>query len=104
MNKSKQIYTLDEIKQIASSVFSQYPTIQSAYLFGSYARCEATENSDLDFMIILKNYDIESLKDELRVEEDLKIAFQKDVDTLNEEDALRMMKSSIERDGIKVYG
>lgn len=40
MNKPKQIYTLDEIKQIASSVFSQYPTIQSAYLFGSYARGE----------------------------------------------------------------
>ena len=58
---------------------------------------------DIDDLCEKNNYDIESLKDELRVEEDLKIAFQKDVDTLNEEDALRMMKGTIERDGIKVY-
>ena len=100
---SNKIYTLEEIKEIAEPVFQQYPSITEAYLFGSYARGEATENSDLDFMIVLKDYEIESLKDELRVAEDLKVAFQKHVDTLNGEDVLKIMPKSIERDGIKVY-
>ena len=100
---SNKIYTLEEIKEIAEPVFQQYPSITEAYLFGSYARGEATENSDLDFMIVLKDYEIESLKDELRVASDLEDVFKKQVDTLNEEDAMKIMPSSIERDGIKIY-
>lgn len=103
MTCSKKIYTLDEIKSISNPVFKQYPSIKEAYLFGSYARGEATEKSDLDFMIVLNDYKIESLKDELRVEEDLRVAFQKNVDTLNDEDAMQIMRKSIERDGTKVY-
>ena len=103
MCSSKKIYTLEEIKDLSQLVFEQYPTIKEAYLFGSYARGEATENSDLDFMIVLKDYEIESLKDELRVASDLEDVFKKQVDTLNEEDAMKIMPSSIERDGIKIY-
>ena len=100
MNKPKQIYTLDEIKQIASSVFSQYPTIQSAYLFGSYARGEATENSDLDFMIVLSRpvgleffglYDL------------LQDKFGKLVDVISEKEAYKIMPKSIERDKVLIY-
>lgn len=100
---SKKIYTLEEIKEISHPVFEKYPTIKAAYLFGSYARGEATENSDLDFMIVLKDYEIESLKDELRIASDLEDVFKKQVDTLNKEDAMKIMPSSIERDGIKIY-
>ena len=103
MCSSKTIYTLEEIKEISQPVFEKYPTIKEAYLFGSYARGEATENSDLDFMIVLKDYEIESLKDELRVASNLEDVFKKQVDTLNEEDAMKIMPSSIERDGIKIY-
>ena len=45
-----KIYTLDEIKAIASPIARQYG-VAAMYLFGSYARGEATPNSDLDFRI-----------------------------------------------------
>ncbi len=45
-----KIYTIDEIKAIASPIAKQYG-IAAMYLFGSYARGEATSNSDLDFRI-----------------------------------------------------
>ena len=103
MTTLKKIYTLDEIRDISFPIFKRYPSIKEAYLFGSYARGEAKPNSDLDIMLRLNDYNIESLKDELRVEADLAEVFHKGVDTLNEEDAMRIMKKSIERDGKKIY-
>ena len=43
------IYTLDEIKQKAIPIAIEYG-VNSMSLFGSYARGEATENSDVDFL------------------------------------------------------
>ena len=47
---SEKIYTLDEIKAIAAPIAKRYG-ISALYLFGSYARGEATASSDLDFRI-----------------------------------------------------
>ena len=47
---SDKIYTLDEIKAIAAPIARQYG-VAAMYLFGSYARGEATPKSDLDFRI-----------------------------------------------------
>lgn len=43
-----KIYTIEEIKQIITPIVQKYP-IKSMYLFGSYARGEATSESDIDF-------------------------------------------------------
>lgn len=53
MNKQKKIYSTDEIKSIAASVFANNDFVNEAHLFGSYARSEQTENSDFDCMIVL---------------------------------------------------
>lgn len=45
-----KIYTIDEIKAIAAPIAKRYG-ISALYLFGSYARGEATPSSDLDFRI-----------------------------------------------------
>ncbi len=45
-----KIYTLDEIKAIANPIAKRY-NIAALYLFGSYARGEATSESDLDFRV-----------------------------------------------------
>ena len=50
MNRSKRIYTLDEIRAIAAPLAREYG-VGALYLFGSYARGEATPESDLDFRI-----------------------------------------------------
>jgi len=47
---SAKIYTLDEIKAIASPIAKSYG-VAALYLFGSYARGEATPQSDLDFRV-----------------------------------------------------
>ena len=99
----KKIYTLDEIKNIAQPVFASYDSIERAYLFGSYARNEATRKSDLDFMVALKDDELESLKDELRVLTDLMEAFDKHVDTINNFEVYKIMPKTFERDKILIY-
>jgi predicted nucleotidyltransferase len=45
-----KVYTLDEIKALAAPVAQKYG-IAALYLFGSYARGEASAKSDMDFRI-----------------------------------------------------
>ena len=47
---SDKIYTLDEIKAIAHPIAQRYG-IAALYLFGSYARGEATPQSELYFRV-----------------------------------------------------
>ena len=44
------VYTIDQIREIAAPIAASYG-IQSMHLFGSYARGEATEISDVDLLI-----------------------------------------------------
>ena len=44
------IYSVDEIRRRVSPVAAKYQ-IPSIYLFGSYARGDATEKSDIDLLI-----------------------------------------------------
>ena len=44
------LYTIDEIKEIAISIVQKYG-VNRLSLIGSYARGNANENSDLDFLI-----------------------------------------------------
>ncbi len=45
-----KVYTLNEIRRIAEPIASRYG-VAALYLFGSYARGEATPTSDLDFRV-----------------------------------------------------
>ncbi len=44
------IYTLDELREKVAPVAQKYE-LRSVYLFGSYARNEATDASDVDILI-----------------------------------------------------
>ena len=46
--------TVNEIKAIVTPIVEVYP-IQRVILFGSYARGDATENSDVDLLIDSRN-------------------------------------------------
>lgn len=51
-----KIYTIEEIKEKVISIATNY-NLKSITLFGSYARGEATKDSDIDLII---NFDSES--------------------------------------------
>ena len=47
---SKKIYSIDEIKSIVAPIAIKYD-VDRVFLFGSYARGEASVASDIDFII-----------------------------------------------------
>lgn len=71
------IYTIEKIKDTVKPIADKY-NVQSIYLFGSYARGDANENSDLDFLVFGGNKF--KLTNIFALAEDLRIAFQKHVD------------------------
>ncbi len=74
---SGKVFDLQQIVQIVKPIALKYK-VREIYLFGSYARGEATGDSDLDFLVFggeeFKATDIFALAEELRS------AFEKDVD------------------------
>ena len=71
------IYTLEKIRAIVKPIADKY-NVQSIYLFGSYARGEANENSDLDFLVFRgDNFKLTNI---FALAEDLRTAFQRQVD------------------------
>ena len=71
------IYTIEEIKATVKPIADKY-NVDSIYLFGSYARGDATENSDLDFLVF--GGDEFKLTNIFALAEDLRIAFKRQVD------------------------
>jgi predicted nucleotidyltransferase len=73
------VYTFQEIQTSVLPIIHKY-RIPSMYLFGSYAWGDATEESDLDFLVDTTGTNLTSL---LRLGElycDLEEAFQKPID------------------------
>lgn len=54
------IYTISEIRSIVSPIASRYG-LKAVFLFGSYARGEATEASDIDFLVDTTGTNLKSL-------------------------------------------
>lgn len=53
LSGSNYITNVKYIKYVCKQLFKeQYPEIQSAYLFGSYARGEVTGSSDIDILVV----------------------------------------------------
>lgn len=90
-NYSK-IYTIEEIIEKTKELFEKYK-IKKAYIFGSYARGEATRKSDIDIMIVRKGSDIISLLNLADFEVELEEALKKSVDVVIEETYTEQIKN-----------
>ena len=74
---NKQIFTFENITNLVTPIAKKYG-VKEIYLFGSYARGEANENSDLDFLVFGgENFKLTLI---FALAEDLRKALQKDVD------------------------
>ncbi len=80
-NLEKQ-QAITKIKELTSPIFKEYG-VEKAYVFGSYARGDYNENSDIDIIIVAKN--IKSLLIIGAILEALKQALNKEVDLIEEE-------------------
>lgn len=65
----KDVLTMENISAVVKPIASKY-NVEAIYLFGSYARGEATAESDLDFLVLggslFKKILIFALAEELR--------------------------------------
>ena len=96
----EKIYSLDEIKCIAYPIALR-SGIAALYLFGSYARGEATPYSDIDFLV-----DRGSLADLLELGglvSDLEDAFDKKIDVLTMQMLSKPFLDSIQSEKILLY-
>ena len=97
---SDKIYTLDEIKAIAHPIAKRYG-IAALYLFGSYARGEATPQSDIDFRV-----DRGNLVDLLELGglfSELEDSFQKNLDVLTTQMLSPAFLNSIRAEEVLIY-
>jgi predicted nucleotidyltransferase len=104
VSEDKGIYTIEQIKNIVSEVVTNeyQDSVELCYLFGSYAKGNAMETSDVDLLI---SSDVKGLKFFGMVEK-LRTSLHKKVDVLS----LEQLKDNLEltneilRDGIRIYG
>ena len=97
---SDKVYTLDEIKSIAVPIARRY-NIAAMYLFGSYARGEATGSSDIDFRV-----DRGGMKNMLELGglySDLEVGFDKKLDVLTTQMLTPEFLNSIRPEEVLIY-
>ncbi len=95
------ILKIDMIKKIVFDVFADYE-VQYCYLFGSYAKNNANESSDVDLLVSTKTTGMAFFG----MAERLREALHKKVDLLNIEQLTnnQVLLNEILKDGIKIYG
>ena len=100
MDESHGLLSIKDITAVCNEVFSHYP-VTWCYLFGSYAKGTATEQSDVDLAV---SEGVEGLRFYGMVET-LRNSLRKNVDVLTTEQLSSNPKllNEIMQDGIKIY-
>ncbi|MCI8616797.1 MAG: nucleotidyltransferase domain-containing protein [Clostridia bacterium] len=109
MEKLNKEEAIAQIKKLTEPIFRKYG-VDKAYIFGSYARGDYNENSDIDIIIVAKN--IRSLFVIGIILENLKETLQKDVDLIEEEcfeneqmeDFEEEFYENIKKERVMIYG
>ena len=73
------VYSVDELKRKITPIAARY-NLSAVYLFGSYARNEATEESDVDILIDGQGSVVKSLFDMGGLYHDLRETLDKEID------------------------
>ena len=104
LDGNNHIASVRGIKCACRQLFpKEYPEIKCAYLYGSYARGEATGKSDIDILVVLDKP--MGLK-YFAIAEDLKNILHKEIDLQSYEQLINNapMLKDILVEGIKIYG
>lgn len=79
-----KLLTIDEIKEKVTPIAQKYG-IKEVYLFGSYARGEADENSDVDLAFNYENSNIRGILAQIKLKTELEQVLGLSVDLLTVE-------------------
>ncbi len=90
-----------EVRETIISVLEKHGAERIA-IFGSYARGEATEDSDVDILVRFEAP--KSLFELVRIEDELKCALHRDVDLITEKSVSPYLAGPIHRDELVIYG
>lgn len=90
-----------KIKEILNNYFKQQP-VQKAYLFGSYARGQEDEKSDIDILVEL-DYHTGIAREFIRMVKDLKQIFNKDIHLVTTKSISPFIADSVNKDKILIY-
>ena len=93
--------TLERTRQVVTEVGQKYG-IKNAYLFGSYAKNEATETSDVD--IIMERGDVRTYDDYFDMHEELEKGLGTKVDLVSMDGVKPRFYELIKNDRILLYG
>ena len=85
-----------------NSFFPAYP-VEKAWLFGSYARGEETDNSDVDILVRFDENAKISLFDYIGIKLDLEENLQKKVELVEDGYLLQYAKETADKDKILIY-
>ena len=103
LDGSNFICSVKYIKRVCSEVLStMYPEVKAAYLFGSYARGEATGKSDIDILVVCPPMGMKFYGIAAELEEQL----HKQIDLHTHRQLAKSEKflEQILKEGIKIYG
>ena len=89
------------MSQVIADYFKTQPVLK-AWLFGSFARGEETENSDVDILVVLDHSQPVGLKF-FGMYEDLKDLLGRNVDLVTEPSLAPFARKSVEQDRKLVY-
>ena len=99
---NNKIYSIDEIKERFEKVARKYE-INEAYLFGSYARGDATKKSDVDFYIHADK--IRTLFQLAGFYTDVQNAMKKKIDVVTSDATIgEKFEREMKKELVKIYG
>ena len=96
------VHSVNSIKKICELIFKKVPEVECAYLFGSYARGEATFESDIDILVVCPPMGMKFFS----MAADLDTALGKEVDLQTHRQLVGDDTSFLEsflKDAIKIY-
>ena len=104
------IYSIDEIRERITPVARKYG-LKAVYLFGSYARCEATQASDVDLIVDTTGTALNSLFALGALYCDLEAALDKSIDMITigaleqtpQMPSEQAFRETVERERISIY-
>lgn len=102
IDMKKHTFTIESIQNKLSPVFKNY-NINSAFLFGSYAKGCATEKSDIDLLV---DSNLRGLRFFALLEDVREALNNKEIDLFDVThiDMNSVIQKEIKRTGVKIYG